>query len=62
MYVSAIGDSPLDLDMFRKAGEAIVVVSDEQTRNKTIKAASMNAIDLVLTLFMQQTGTQPSCS
>ena len=43
--VWAFGDSPLDLDMFRKADHAIVVVGNEQTRSKTMEAALENAID-----------------
>lgn len=46
MYVLAFGDSPLDLEMLRKANEAIVVVGDEQARSKTMDAALMNAIDI----------------
>ena len=45
MYVWAFGDSPLDLDMLRKADGAIIVVGEEQTRSKTMDAALMNAID-----------------
>lgn len=39
MYVWAFGDSPLDLDMLSRADQAIVVVSEEQTRSKTMDAA-----------------------
>lgn len=45
MYVWAFGDSPLDLDMLRKADRAIIVVGEEQTRSKTMDAALINAID-----------------
>ena len=45
MSVWAFGDSPLDLDMFRKADHAIVVVGNEQTRSKTMDAALESAID-----------------
>jgi len=45
MYVWAFGDSPLDLDMLRKADRAIIVVGEEQTRSKTMDAALTNAID-----------------
>ena len=43
--VWAFGDSPLDLDMLRKADEAIVVVGKKQTRSKTMDAALKKAID-----------------
>ncbi|CAD6568849.1 MAG: hypothetical protein ASARMPRED_002077 [Alectoria sarmentosa] len=43
--VWAFGDSPLDLDMLRKADRAIVVVGEKQTRSKTMDAALTNAID-----------------
>lgn len=45
LYVWAFGDSPLDLDMLRQANRAIIVVSEEQTRSKTMDAALTNAID-----------------
>ena len=45
MYVWAFGDSPLDLDMLRKADRAVIVVGEEQTRSKTMDAALTNAID-----------------
>ena len=45
MCVWAFGDSPLDLDMLRKADRAIIVVGEEQTRSKTMDAALTNAID-----------------
>ena len=45
MYVWAFGDSPLDLDMLRKADRAIIVVGEEQTRSKIMDAALTNAID-----------------
>jgi uracil phosphoribosyltransferase/phosphoserine phosphatase len=44
-YVWAFGDSMLDLAMFGKAHEAIVVVGEEHTRSKTMDAALLNAID-----------------
>lgn len=45
MRVWAFGDSPLDLDMLRKADRAIIVVGEEQTRSKTMDAALTSAID-----------------
>ena len=45
MRVWAFGDSPLDLDMLRKADHGIIVVGEEQTRSKTMDAALTNAID-----------------
>jgi hypothetical protein len=45
MYVWAFGDSVLDLQMLRKADQAIVVVGEEQNRSKTMDAALLNAID-----------------
>ena len=36
MRVWAFGDSPLDLDMLRKADEAVIVVGNEQTRSKSM--------------------------
>ncbi len=45
MRVWAFGDSPLDLDMLRKADHRIIVVGEEQTRSKTMDAALTNAID-----------------
>ena len=45
MYVWVFGDSVLDLPMLSKADQAIVVVSEEQTRSKTMDAALANAID-----------------
>ena len=45
MYVWAFGDSPLDLDMLRKADRAVIVVGEEQTRSRTMDAALTNAID-----------------
>lgn len=44
MYVWAFGDGPLDLDMLRKADQAIVVVGEEQSRSKTMDAVLMDAI------------------
>ena len=44
-YVWAFGDSVVDLDMLRKADQAIVVVGKEQTRSKTVNAALTNTVD-----------------
>ena len=44
MHVCAFGDSPLDLDMLKKADQAVVVVGEEQTRSKTMDIALSNAI------------------
>lgn len=45
MSVWAFGDSPLDLDMWRRANQGIVVVGDEQSRSKTMDATLNDAID-----------------
>lgn len=45
MRVWAFGDSPLDLDMLRKADHRIIVVGEEQTRSKSMDAVLTNAID-----------------
>ena len=45
MRVWAFGDSPLDLEMLRKADRAIIVVGEEQARSKTMDAALTNAIN-----------------
>lgn len=45
MRVWAFGDSSLDLDMLRKADEAIIVVGEEQTRSKTMEEDLIKAID-----------------
>ena len=45
IYVWAFGDSPLDLDMLRRADRAIVVVGEEQTRSKSMDAALAHAIN-----------------
>ena len=45
MYVWAFGDSPLDLEMLRKADRAIVVVGELQSRSKTMDNALRVAID-----------------
>lgn len=45
LYVWAFGDSPLDLEMLRKADQSIVVVGKEQTRSKTMDVALINAIN-----------------
>ncbi|PQE33783.1 uracil phosphoribosyltransferase protein [Rutstroemia sp. NJR-2017a WRK4] len=44
MYVWAFGDSPLDLEMLRKADQAIVVVGDEKTRSGTMELDLFNVI------------------
>ena len=44
MYVWAFGDSPLDLEMLKKADQAIVVVGEKRTRSHTMDAALMKAI------------------
>ena len=43
-YVWAFGDSPLDLEMLKKADQAIVVVGEKRTRSHTMDAALMKAI------------------
>ncbi|KAI4112382.1 MAG: hypothetical protein LQ345_006463 [Seirophora villosa] len=45
MYVWAFGDSPLDLDMFKVADQAIVVVGDEQMRSKSMESELTTAMD-----------------
>lgn len=45
LCVWAFGDSPLDLDMLRKADHAIIVVGEEETRSKGMDAALTDAID-----------------
>ena len=45
IYVWAMGDSPLDIDMLKKADKSIVVVGDEQTRSKTMDTVLMKAIE-----------------
>jgi len=45
IYVWAFGDSPLDIDMLKKADKSIVVVGDEQTRSKTMDMALKRAIE-----------------
>ena len=45
IYVWALGNSPLDLDMLLVADQAIIVVGEEQTRSKTMDAALTSAID-----------------
>jgi uracil phosphoribosyltransferase/phosphoserine phosphatase/adenylate kinase len=45
IYVSAFGDSPLDLPMLKKANQAIVVVGNESKRSKTMDATLAKAID-----------------
>ncbi len=45
VYVWAFGDSPLDLEMLKKADRAIVVVGDKDKRSKTMDEALVNAID-----------------
>ena len=44
MRVWAFGDSPLDLDMLRKADEAVIVVGNEQTRSKSMDELLTHAI------------------
>lgn len=44
MRVWAFGDSPLDLDMLRKADQAVIVVGEEQTRSKSMDELLKNAI------------------
>ena len=44
-YVWAFGDSPLDLEMLRKANRAVIVVGEEQSRSTTMDKALMDAID-----------------
>jgi len=43
-YVWAFGDGPLDVEMFKEADRAIVVVGDEQTRSKKMDKVLENAI------------------
>ncbi|KAK2850647.1 hypothetical protein FQN49_005459 [Arthroderma sp. PD_2] len=43
--VWAFGDSPLDLDMLKKADKGIVVVGEEKTRSKSMDDALSNAIE-----------------
>ncbi|MCJ1404901.1 hypothetical protein MMC11_008127 [Xylographa trunciseda] len=43
--VWAFGDSPLDMDMLRKADRAFIVVGQEETRSKTMDAALADTID-----------------
>ncbi|KAI4166800.1 MAG: hypothetical protein LQ343_007740 [Gyalolechia ehrenbergii] len=45
MYVWAFGDSPLDLEMLKKADQAIVVVGEEHARSKSMELALAKAID-----------------
>jgi len=45
MYVSAFGDSTLDLGMLGEAHEAIVVVGEEHTRSKSMEKALLHAIE-----------------
>lgn len=45
LHVWAFGDSPLDLDMLCKADQAIVVVSNVQSRSKSMDEALASAID-----------------
>ena len=44
-YVWAFGDSPLDMEILKKADQAIIVVGEEQTRSKSMDAALTDAID-----------------
>jgi uracil phosphoribosyltransferase/adenylate kinase/phosphoserine phosphatase len=43
--VCAFGDSPLDLEMLKMADQAIVVVTDEQTRSKSMESVLSVALD-----------------
>ncbi|KAF2847213.1 hypothetical protein T440DRAFT_501354 [Plenodomus tracheiphilus IPT5] len=43
--VWAFGDSPLDLQMLQASDQAIVVVTEEHTRSKSMEIALANAID-----------------
>lgn len=43
-YVWAFGDSPLDLEMLKKADEAVVVTGEEQWRSKTMDSELQVAI------------------
>ncbi|KAI8931110.1 hypothetical protein NX059_012120 [Plenodomus lindquistii] len=43
--VWAFGDSPLDLEMLKAADQAIVVVTEEHTRSKSMEGALSKAID-----------------
>ncbi|KAF2475228.1 uncharacterized protein BDR25DRAFT_382102 [Lindgomyces ingoldianus] len=53
-HVCAFGDSPLDLEMLRKADEAVVVVGDKETRSKSMEAKLGAAIrDEVLKVARQ---------
>ncbi|KIM74865.1 hypothetical protein PILCRDRAFT_99073 [Piloderma croceum F 1598] len=45
MYVSAFGDSTLDLGMLGEAHEAIVIVGEEHTRSMTMEKDLLHAID-----------------
>lgn len=45
LYVWAFGDSPIDLDMLKKANQAIVVVGEQQHRSTKMDAALLSAID-----------------
>ena len=45
MYVSAFGDSTLDLGMLREAHEAVVVVGEEHIRSRTMEKDLLHAID-----------------
>ncbi|KAI9712974.1 MAG: hypothetical protein M1812_006721 [Candelaria pacifica] len=46
LYVWAFGDGPLDLDMLKKADQAIVVVGEEQTRSQSMSSTLTDAIKL----------------
>ena len=45
LYVWAFGDSPLDLEMLRKANQAVIVVGEKQTRSATMDEALTGAVD-----------------
>ena len=44
IHVWAFGDSPLDLDMLRKANQAVIVVGEKRTRSATMDKALTDAI------------------
>ncbi|KAK4234175.1 uracil phosphoribosyltransferase-domain-containing protein [Achaetomium macrosporum] len=45
LYVTAVGDSPLDVPMMREAHQAVVVVGEEHGRSKTMDERLRQAID-----------------
>ncbi|KAI1110726.1 uracil phosphoribosyltransferase-domain-containing protein [Nemania sp. NC0429] len=46
LYVVAFGDSPLDLPMLSAADQAVIVVSEENTKSKSMDTALRKAIEL----------------